>query len=201
MIQLAAPSVELCDLSAVEVISGEGFPTLKVKAMVKFLSKELEVTVNQPLSILSEENMLYDEDRHGGKGLNKSIAFLKEKIAPVLKGIKCEHQEDIDREIEKALTENGGQGLYVANSVSYGSVLLRSQVLSVPPYQLFGDLGEHKGERNIRCMVNCLHGGKVIGSKCKVFKYYLVTKAVTDPGLLQTTLQAVRKAIVAGKGG
>ena len=33
--------------------------------------------------------MLYDEDRHGGKGLNKSIAFLKDKIASKIKGIKC----------------------------------------------------------------------------------------------------------------
>ena len=50
-------------------------------------------------------------------------------------------------------------------------------------------------------MVNCLHGGKAIGSKCKVFKYLLVAKKVTDPALLQTVLQAVRKAIVSGKGG
>lgn len=50
-------------------------------------------------------------------------------------------------------------------------------------------------------MVNCLHGGKVIGSKCKVFKYYLVCKNVTDPTLLQSALQGVRKAIVGGKGG
>jgi hypothetical protein len=50
-------------------------------------------------------------------------------------------------------------------------------------------------------MVNCLHGGKAIGSKCKVFKYFLVAKKVTDPTLLQTVLQAVRKAIVSGKGG
>ena len=50
-------------------------------------------------------------------------------------------------------------------------------------------------------MVNCLHGGKAIGSKCKVFKYFLVAKCVTDPALIQTVLQAVRKAIVSGKGG
>jgi enolase len=50
-------------------------------------------------------------------------------------------------------------------------------------------------------MVNCLHGGKVIGSKCKIFKYYLVCKNVTDPSLLQSALQGVRKAIVSGKGG
>ena len=50
-------------------------------------------------------------------------------------------------------------------------------------------------------MVNCLQGGKAIGSKCKVFKYFLVAKTVTDPSLLQNTLQAVRKAITSGKGG
>jgi enolase len=70
---------------------------MKVKAVVKYLSKEVEVTVAQPLSILSEENMLYDEDRLGGKGLNKSISFLKDKVAPKLQGLKCEQQEDMDR--------------------------------------------------------------------------------------------------------
>ena len=50
-------------------------------------------------------------------------------------------------------------------------------------------------------IVNCLHGGKAIGSKCKVFKYYIVSKTINDPYLAQTILQAVRKAIVSGKGG
>ena len=49
--------------------------------------------------------------------------------------------------------------------------------------------------------MNCLQGGKAIGSKCKVFKYYIVAKSVSDPTLLQTVLQGVRKAIVGGKGG
>jgi len=50
-------------------------------------------------------------------------------------------------------------------------------------------------------MVNCLHGGKAIGSKCKVFKFYAIAKQVSDPTLLQTVLQAVRKGITSGKGG
>ena len=49
--------------------------------------------------------------------------------------------------------------------------------------------------------MNCLQGGKAIGSKCKVFKYYIVAKSASDPTLLQTVLQGVRKAIVGGKGG
>jgi enolase len=41
--------------------------------------------------------MLYDEDRLGGKGLNKTIKFLTEKLAPKIVGFKCEQQDDIDR--------------------------------------------------------------------------------------------------------
>lgn len=51
-------------------------------------------------------------------------------------------------------------------------------------------------------MVNCLQGGKAIGSKCKVFKYTIVSKdACKDPFVAQSILAAVRKAIVGGKGG
>lgn len=51
-------------------------------------------------------------------------------------------------------------------------------------------------------MVNCLHGGKAIGSKCKVFKYTIISKEnCKDPYFAQTILAAVRKAIVSGKGG
>lgn len=78
---------------------------------------------------------------------------------------------------------------------------MRSQVQLVPPFKLFGELAGNKEFGKFQCFVNCLQGGKVIGSKCKVFKYYLVAKAVTDPTLLQTVLQSIRKAIVSGKGG
>lgn len=49
--------------------------------------------------------------------------------------------------------------------------------------------------------VNCLHGGKAIGSKCKVFKYYLMATSKEGLGLVQPVLQAVRKTITSGKGG
>lgn len=50
-------------------------------------------------------------------------------------------------------------------------------------------------------MVNCLQGGKAIGSKCKVFKYMIMGSAVKDPYLFQAVMQSVRKSIVSGKGG
>lgn len=51
-------------------------------------------------------------------------------------------------------------------------------------------------------VVNCLQGGKAIGSKCKVFKYTIISKdSCKDPYLAQNILAGVRKSIVGGKGG
>ena len=74
-------------------------------------------------------------------------------------------------------------------------------MLAKPLYTIFSEIATNNATSSIRTMVNCLHGGKVIGSKCKVFKYYILAKNVTDPNILQAVLLAVRKAIVSGKGG
>jgi enolase len=134
--QLASPSVELITVNAVEVLSADGFPLLKLKAKVRYLNKELSVTIAQPLPILSDENMIYDEDRLGGKGLQKCIKFIAEKLSPRIVGLKCEQQEDIDRELEKAYAENNNLGLYAVNSLSFLPLLLRSHLLSNPLYSI-----------------------------------------------------------------
>ncbi len=92
-------------------------------------------------------------------------------------------------------------GIYIVNSLSYAPLLVRSSLLNQQPYKLVAEEVGVEPAKTLKSMVNCLHGGKVIGSKCKVFKYYLVCKNVTDPTLLQSALQGVRKAIVSGKGG
>lgn len=116
-------------------------------------------------------------------------------------GLKCEQQEEIDREVEKGFVESGGQGFYAVTCLSYLPLLLRSQLLVTPPYVLIAQQAGIPHGKHIKTMVSCLQGGKVIGSKCKVFKYYIVAKQVADPSLLQTALQGVRKTIVGGKGG
>jgi enolase len=145
--------------------------------------------------------MLYDEDRLGGKGLHKCLKLLGEKLAPRVVGLKCEQQEEIDREVEKGFVESGGQGAYVVTCLSYLPLQLRSHLLATPPYALVAQQSGTPRGKHIKTMINCLQGGKAIGSKCKVFKYYIVAKQVADPSLLQAALQGVRKAIVGGKGG
>lgn len=160
----------------------------------------MTVLLPQPLSILSDDNMLYDEERLGGKGLLKTAEFIQEKLAPKLAGLKCDNQEDIDRELESVLDANEGKGIYGVNSLSLMPVLVQSQILCHPAHQLVSQLAG-KATPALKSMVSCLQGGKAVGSKCKVTKYYILAKQVTDPALLQNALQAVRKTIVSGKGG
>lgn len=91
--------------------------------------------------------------------------------------------------------------MYAVTCLSYLPLLLRSQLLATPPYILLAQQAGTPHGKTIKTMINCLQGGKAIGSKCKVFKYYLVARQVADPSLLQAALQGVRKAIVGGKGG
>lgn len=49
--------------------------------------------------------------------------------------------------------------------------------------------------------INCLQGSKVVGSKCKPFKFLLIFDKLSDPYMVQNVAQAVRKTITSGKGG
>ena len=50
-------------------------------------------------------------------------------------------------------------------------------------------------------MVAVLQGGKAIGSKCKITRFYIVSSKTTDPAIISSVMAAVRKGIVSGKGG
>jgi enolase len=81
---------------------------------------------------------------------------------------------------------------------------IQSYVLAKSLYAVVQELAENKNEANsqVGLVVNCLQGGKAIGSKCKVFKYSIVGKNnLKDPYLAQAILGSVRKSIVSGKGG
>lgn len=90
--------------------------------------------------------------------------------------------------------------------MSYSIPKIQSHILNQPLYKIIAELTDNKDRKppknNLNLVVNCLHGGKAIGSKCKVFKYMIISKnGSKDPYLSQSILLAVRKSIVSGKGG
>lgn len=66
---------------------------------------------------------------------------------------------------------------------------------------MVAETAEVKSNNCVDLIVNCLHGGKAIGSKCKVFKYMIIGNDVKDAFAAQNVLQAIKKGIVSGKGG
>ena len=84
---------------------------------------------------------------------------------------------------------------------------IQSHILNKPLYKIISELADGSKDQkpptnNIKLSVNCLHGGKAIGSKCKVFKYMIISKGGSkDPYIAQNILLAIRKSIVTGKGG
>lgn len=47
--------------------------------------------------------MIFDADRHNGKGMQKGIEFMNESIIPKIIGFKCAEQNDIDKQLETIL--------------------------------------------------------------------------------------------------
>ena len=58
---------------AIETMTGEGFPAIKLHTTVKYMNKEISFCVGEPFGILSDEGMIFDADRHNGKGMHKGI--------------------------------------------------------------------------------------------------------------------------------
>ena len=56
---------------------------MKVEVTCIYMNKEIKFFITHPLGILSDENMLFDEDRFNGKGHNKGIAFLQYKFMDI----------------------------------------------------------------------------------------------------------------------
>lgn len=103
-------------------------------------------------------------------------------------------------------TEKGANWLHAINILSYSLPKIQSHILNKPLYKIISEISDNKDIKiptnNINLAVNCLQGGKAIGSKCKVFKYMIISKEGSkDPFLAQSILAGVRKAIVGGKGG
>lgn len=59
--------------------------------------------MGEPFGILSDEGMIFDADRHNGKGMQKGIEFMNENIIPKIIGFKCAEQNDIDKQLETIL--------------------------------------------------------------------------------------------------
>ena len=53
-----------------------------MEAKIRYMESDAEFSL-PVLGIVGETNMLFDEDRQGGKGMNKGIAFLKYLIPHV----------------------------------------------------------------------------------------------------------------------
>ena len=95
--------------------------------------------------------------------------------------------------------------MHTVNTLSYSISKIQAHLLNKPLFSIISSLGETKPVSNSQLaslVVHCLQGGKAIGSKCKVFKYMIVSKQdYKDPFVAQVILSNIRKTIVSGKGG
>lgn len=117
-------------------------------------------------------------DKYGGKGLGKVVGQVDEIVGKIV-GYKCSSQAEIDKILEAVYAEKGVNWLHTINTLSYSIPKIQALTLNKPLHSIISKLSDSKlpvPPSNMSILVNCLHGGKAIGSKCKVFKYMIISK-------------------------
>lgn len=166
-----------------EILDSRGNPTVEVEVILEDGIKAL-ASVPSGASTGSQEALELrdgDESRYGGKGVQKAVANVNEKIAPALVGMESANQREIDAKmIELDATENKsnlGANAVVGVSLAVCRATAISQGKEL--YQYIADTFEFElnGFKTVP-MFNILNGGEHSDSGLSIQEFKLVPKGI-----------------------
>ncbi|MCK9230302.1 MAG: phosphopyruvate hydratase [Syntrophales bacterium] len=152
---------EIVDVSAREILDSRGNPTVEVDIT---LSSEIMGRASVPSGASTGEHEMLelrdgDTGRYGGKGVQKAVRNIIERIGPEITGMNCLDQRAIDLlMIELDGTPNkSGLGANAMLGVSLACARAAAEVLGLPLYRYLG--GVSACELPVP-MMNIINGGQ-----------------------------------------
>jgi enolase len=153
-------AAKIASVKALEILDSRGNPTVRVMVT---LENGLEAKASVPSGASTGENEALelrdgDAKRYGGKGVQKAVANVQEKIAPVVVGMEVSRQVAIDR-VMLDLDGTPNKGNLGANAIlGISMAVARAAALDagLPLYQYLGGPGCRR--LPVPCM-NIINGG------------------------------------------
>ena len=152
---------EIININAREILDSRGNPT--VEAEVTLLSG-ITARASVPSGASTGEHEMLelrdgDKKRYLGKGVQKAVGNILDKIAPEIVGMDCQMQREIDQQmIALDGTENKSSlGANAILGVSLACAKAAAQALEVPLYRYIGGVNAHDIPVP---MANILNGGQ-----------------------------------------
>lgn len=150
----------LVDLRAREILDSRGNPTAEVEVTLESGIKARAAVPSGASTGSREAVELRDGDpaRYGGKGVRQALAQVQESIAPLLMGVDCRSQVELDQAlIDLDGTENKSRlGANVILGVSMACARAAAAASDLPLYRYLGGAG---ATRMPVPLMNILNGG------------------------------------------
>ena len=150
----------LVDLRAREILDSRGNPTAEVEVTLESGIKARAAVPSGASTGSREAVELRDGDpaRYGGKGVRQALAQVQESIAPLLMGVDCRSQVELDRAlIDLDGTENKSRlGANIILGVSMACARAAAAASDLPLYRYLGGAG---ATRMPVPLMNILNGG------------------------------------------
>ena len=195
---------EIINIHAREILDSRGNPT--VEAEVALLSGIVGRASVPSGASTGEHEMLElrdgDKSRYLGKGVQKAVNNVLEKIAPEIVGMDCQHQREIDAEmIALDGTENKGKlGANAILSVSLACAKAAATALGIPLYRYIGGVVA----RDLPVpMANIINGGQHADNNVDIQEFMIMpVGAVTFREGLRMTAEVFHhlRAVLKAKG-
>ncbi|MBI5955363.1 MAG: phosphopyruvate hydratase [Chloroflexi bacterium] len=155
------PNTEIVDLYAREILDSRSNPTVEVEVFLEGGARGLAAVPSGASTGAHEAVELRDDDkaRYGGKGVQRAVANVNEKIAEELVGLDALDQVGVDELLQEldGTPNKGNLGANAILGVSLAVARAAAAALEVPLYRYIGGVA---GRTLPIPMMNILNGGK-----------------------------------------
>ncbi len=166
---------KICQIHGREVLDSRGNPTVEAEVETEDgnIGKAIVPSGASTGKFEALELRDNDEDRYGGKGVQKAVSNIHKRIAPELKGNEAVWQQRIDRKMCE-IDGTGNKGELGANSilaVSLAVARAAAKDLNVPLFKYLS--GVREGKLPIPLM-NVLNGGEHAANNLDLQEFMIV---------------------------
>ena len=122
------------------------------------------------------------EKAFSGKGVNKALSNIADKIAPALVGLDADNQSEIDETMKKLdSTENKSElGANAMLAVSLACANAAAKSKNLPLYQHFADISGNASQALPTPMCNIINGGKHAKGSTDFQEFMIVPSGAKD---------------------
>src|SRR3989344_1391289 len=166
-------------IKALEILDSRGNPTLEVDLFTQQSCQSASVPSGASTGKHEAAELRDGGKRYLGKGVQKAIKNVEQKVSPLLKGVDCQEQRKIDEAmIKKDGTKNKSKlGANTILGVSLAAARAANAEKKRFLFQYLHELAKVGKPSMPRPFFNVINGGKHAGNKLAFQEFMIVPKA------------------------